>query len=299
MRYRYITVDVFTDRRFGGNQLAVLPDAAGLTGEQMQRITAEFNYSESTFVLPAEGDHTNKVRIFTPAHEMPFAGHPNIGTAFVLAAEGLVGGGDGETTVTFEELAGIVPVTIRFEDGRPVWCELAAPQLLSLGAKATPEAAARALSLSPDDIVMSTHPPQVASVGVEFLLVEVRDRAVLERARSNLDGMDALEAGGIVGAVHLYTRSDDEFDIRARMFAPGHGVAEDPATGSANCTLAGLLAHCDPKPDGSFEWKIAQGVEMGRPSSLAGAADKRGGKVTETRVGGGSVLVMEGTVEVD
>ena len=299
MRYRYITVDVFTDRRFGGNQLAALPDAEGLTGEQMQRITAECNYSESTFVLRAQGIHTNKVRIFTPAHEMPFAGHPNIGTAFVLAAEGLVGGADGETTVTFEEPAGIVPVRIRFENGKPVWCELAAPQLLSLGATATAEAAARALSLSPEDIVTSVHPPQMASVGVEFLLVEVKDRAALERARANMDGMDALEAGGLVSAVHLYTHSHDEFDIRARMFAPGHGVAEDPATGSANCTLAGLLAHCDPKPDGSFECKIAQGVEMGRPSALAGAAEKSSAKVTETRVGGASVLVMEGTIEVD
>ena len=299
MHYRYVTVDVFTNQRFGGNQLAVLPDAAGLSGEQMQQITAEFNYSESTFVLPADGEHTRKVRIFTPTYEMPFAGHPNIGTAFVLASEGLVVTGEDEVTVTFEELAGIVPVTVRLEDGKPVWCELAAPQPLTIGKAFSVERIAHALSLSPADIVTTTHPPQIASVGVEFLFVELLNRETLARARPNLEAFVALEADESVWAIHLYTHTTDEFDIRSRMFAPNSGIVEDPATGSANCTLAALLAHFDPRAQGTFAWRIAQGVEMGRPSSLAGSADKVDGKVSQARVGGASVLVMEGTIEVD
>jgi len=299
MRYRYYICDVFTDTRFGGNQLAVLPEAAGLSDGQMQQIAREFNFSESTFVFPAEAGHTRKVRIFTPAIEVPFAGHPNVGTAFALARAGELGPIETSITVTFEEKAGLVPVSIHKREGNRIWCELSAPQRLSLGKTFSAEMVAAAVSLTPDHIVTRTHLPQVASVGLPFLMAELKDRASLERARINMNGIDALVAEGVTPDIHLYTHSADEFDIRARMFAPLDGVPEDPATGSANCALAGLLSHHNEAADGSFNWRIAQGVEMGRPSVLEARSEKKAGIVVATWIGGASVLVSEGFILVD
>jgi trans-2,3-dihydro-3-hydroxyanthranilate isomerase len=296
MGYRYFICDVFTDTRFGGNQLAVLPEAAGLSDQRMQQVAREFNFSETAFVLPPERGHARRVRIFTPAVEVPFAGHPNIGTAFVLATMGAFGPIDGSITITFEEKAGLVPITIRRREGR-LWCELSAPERLSLGKTVAAETLASAVSLDPKDVVATTHPPQVVSVGLPFLVAELVNRAALARARVNAAGFDAIAAQGITPDVHLYARSADDFDIRARMFAPFDGVPEDPATGSANCALAGLLSHYG-HADGTVSWRIAQGVEMGRPSVLEASAEKRDGVVVATRVGGASVLVSEGTIEV-
>ncbi|HEX5718550.1 MAG TPA: PhzF family phenazine biosynthesis protein [Thermoanaerobaculia bacterium] len=298
MRYRYYICDVFTDIRFGGNQLAVLPEAGGLSDRQMQQIAREFNFAESTFVFPPEAGNTRKVRIFTPAIEVPFAGHPNVGTAFALATAGEFGPIEESITVTFEEKAGLVPVSIQQREGR-IWCELSAPQRLSLGKTISAEMVAASVSLSPDAVVTRTHEPQVASVGLPFLMAELADRAALERARINMNGIDAIAAEGVTPYIHLYTHSADEFDIRARMFAPLDGVPEDPATGSANCALAGLLSHYDMAADGSFQWRIAQGVEMGRPSILEARAEKRDGAVVAAWIGGASVLVSEGFIEVD
>ena len=299
MEYRYYICDVFTDRRFGGNQLAVLPQADGLSDRQMQQIAREFNFPESTFVFPPEAGHTRRVRIFTPSIEVPFAGHPNIGTAFALASAGEFGPIDGPVTVTFEEKAGLVPIAIHGREGGRIWCELSAPARLSLGKTVSAQLLSRAVSLSSDDIVTTTHLPQVASVGLPFLMAEVKDRAALGRARANHEGIEALVAEGVTPDIHLYTLSGDEFDIRARMFAPLDGVPEDPATGSANCALAGLLGHHDSAADGDFRWRIAQGVEMGRPSMLETRAKKRQGIVVDTWVGGASVLAGHGFIQVD
>lgn len=299
MEYRYYICDVFTDRRFGGNQLAVLPEAEGLSDRQMQQIAREFNFSESTFVFPPEAGHTRRVRIFTPSIEVPFAGHPNIGTAFALASAGEFGPIDGSVTVTFEEKGGLVPIAIHNREGGRLWCELSAPARLSLGKAVSAQVLSRAVSLSSDDIVTTTHLPQVASVGLPFLMAEVKDRAALGRARANHEGIEALLTEGVTPDIHLYTLSADEFDIRARMFAPLDGVPEDPATGSANCALAGLLGHHDSAADGDFRWRIAQGVEMGRPSVLETRVEKRRGIVVNTWVGGASVLVGHGFIQVD
>lgn len=296
-RHPFITCDVFTNTRFGGNQLAVLPDARGLSTAQMQQIAREFNFAESTFVLPSESC-TRRVRIFTPTNEMPFAGHPNVGTAFVLASTGELGPiGQEPVTVTFEEIAGTVPIRIGLRDGR-IWCELTAPQALSFGRPCSVEMLARAVSLEPGDIVVDRHAPQEASVGATFLFAELRTVEALARARPNLDGIAAIEAEGLKGYVHLYVPSSDDFDIRARMFAPEAGILEDPATGSANVALAAMLAHYDTAPHGEFSWRIAQGVEMGRPSVLDARATKHGGVVVQSHIGGSSVLVMEGTIAV-
>ena len=155
------------------------------------------------------------------------------------------------------------------------------------------------MSLSVDDIVTKTHPPQVASVGLPFLVAELTDRRVLKQARANLDRVEALATEGVTPDIHLYTHSDDDFDIRARMFAPLDGVPEDPATGSANGALAGILSDYNETADGTFKWRIAQGVEMGRPSVLDARAEKRNGVVIATWIAGNCVLVSEGALEVD
>jgi trans-2,3-dihydro-3-hydroxyanthranilate isomerase len=290
---------VFTETRFGGNPLAVLPQADGLSEPQMQQIAREFNFSESAFVTPSKAGHTRHVRLFTPTREVPFAGHPNVGTAFVLASTGELGEIRSSLTVTFEEEAGLVSVSIHEEQGKIAWCELAAPQQLSLGKIVPSELVARAISLSAEDIATETHRPQVGSVGFPFLIAELRDRAALERARVDLGGFEALRAERLPATVHLYARATDGFDVRARMFAPLSGVPEDPATGSAACALAGLLAHQDAQPGGSFRWRIAQGVEMGRPSTLIARAEKEDGVVRGTWVGGASILVSEGVIHLD
>ena len=299
MRYRYYTCDVFTETRFSGNPLAVLPQADGLSEHQMQQIAREFNFSESAFVFPSKAGHTRNVRIFTPVREVPFAGHPNVGTAFVLASAGEFGEILSSLTVTFEEKAGLVRVTIHEAHGEITWCELAAPQAFSLGKTIPVQLVASAVSLASEDIVTERHHPQVGSVGLPFLITELRDRSALERARVNISGCEALLNEGVRPSVHLYARVTDGFNIRARMFAPLSGVPEDPATGSANCALVGLLAHYSAEPSGSFSWRIAQGVEMGRPSTLMARAEKTAGVVQATWVGGTCVLVSEGVIRLD
>src|SRR5438132_13990446 len=288
MKYRYYTCDVFTETRFGGNPLAVLPKADGLSDHQMQQITREFNFSESAFLLPAKAGHTRHVRIFTPGGEVPFAGHPNVGTAFVLASVGEFGEINSSLTVTFEEEAGLVPITIYCEQGAVVRCEVAAPESLTLGKTIAIQLVASAVSLNPEDILTDTHHPQVCSVGLPFVITELNDRTALERARINMSGFDALAGMDIKPSMHLYVPVNESepdghgFHIRARMFAPLSGVPEDPATGSASCALAGLLAHYKEEPNGSFAWRIAQGVEMARPSTLLTRAEKADGTVQAT-----------------
>jgi len=289
---------VFTETRFGGNPLAVLPNADGLSAQQMQSIAREFNFSESTFVFPPQAGQTRRVRIFTPTREIPFAGHPNVGTAFVLAAIGEFGEIRSQT-VTFEEDAGLVPISIHADNGRVVRCELAAPQPVSLGKTIAPERIAAAVSLSAADIVTATHAPQVASVGLPFVITELKDRATLGRARANPAAFESLLAEDVRPSLHFYAHAKDGFDVRARMFAPLSGVPEDPATGSATCALAGLLAHYAAQGDATFTWRIAQGVEMGRPSTLIARAAKKAGVVEKTWIGGASVLFSEGVLHLD
>jgi len=299
MKHHYYICDVFTDRRFGGNQLAVLPEAQGLTAEQMQQVAREFNFSETAFVFPPEAGQTRLVRIFTPRIEVPFAGHPNIGTAYTLAVAGCFGEFDTSTNVTFEEKAGLVRLTVHRRSTDSLWCELAAPESLSIGQTVPTELLAAAISLEPADIVTDTHSPRVASVGLPFLFAELSDLSALRRARINMAALDTLVELDVTPDVHLYIQSGDEFDIRARMFCPMDGVPEDPATGSANCALAGLLCQHAPAKTASLNWRIAQGVEIGRPSLLETRAEKKNGTMTGTWVGGESVLVSEGWIEVD
>ena len=298
MQYKYYICDVFTKKRFGGNPLAVLPEAEGLTDNQMQQIAREFNFSESSFVFPPEYGNTRKVRIFTPTLEVPFAGHPNIGTAFVLASSGMIGDLHESTEIIFEEIAGLVPIFLRKFDDGSIWCELQAPEKLSIGDTVSVEDLASAISLKSGDIITDTHPPQHTSVGLPFVITELKDRQALKKASVNIEGFKKLASKYNTRFTHIYIRSNDEFDVRTRMFAPFDGMPEDPATGSANCALGGLLTHYNDSDSGEFEWKIAQGVEMGRPSYLKARTQKKGGEVTATFIGGNSVMVSEGIIFV-
>jgi trans-2,3-dihydro-3-hydroxyanthranilate isomerase len=294
MQIEFVTVDVFTERRFGGNPLAVIPDAAGLNTAQMQAIANEFNLSETTFVLPPKDPaHTAEVRIFTPKFEMPFAGHPSVGTAFVVGHRGHAG-----DMLTFEEKAGLVPLQLLRDGGAIVGARLTAPQLLKRGDEIGVDIIAAACSIAPGDIETRHHAPCIASCGTRFMFAEVKTRRALEAAQPRGDIFaQNFPIDGTTG-IHLYLRDGGEVDLRTRMFAPLHGVNEDPATGSANVALVGLVASLDPAANLSLNLRIAQGVEMGRPSLLEASAEKRGGEVVETRIGGRCVPVMKGTIEV-
>ncbi len=288
---------MFTKQRFGGNQLAVLPDAQKLSDWQMQQVAREFNFSETAFVLPAETGHTRKVRIFTPTTEIPFAGHPNIGTAFVLAETGALGK-EIPDTVLFEEKAGLVSIEIQANLDSPTSFELKAPQVLTLQEFPAIRSVAKALSLRENEIVVTTHAPTVASVGLPFLFVEVLDLSVLSQVRIDMAGFDRLLVEGAVPYVHVYTPKTGSTDIQARVFAPLDGVAEDPATGSANCALAALLSHYRSERDGEFSWCVFQGIELGRPSALRIRARKENGCVVASWVGGTCVMISEGWIDV-
>ena len=294
--YSFYTCDVFTDTQFGGNPLAVIPDAAGLSSEQMQLIAREFNFSETTFVLPPEQDHTRRVRIFTRQTELPFAGHPNVGTAYVLASTAELGDFDTETSVVFEEDAGLVPVSIRRRENGGIWAELQAPQEVQAGRVVPAELVAAALSLEVTDLNIATHPPQEASVGLPFIMAELNSLAALERIKLNLAAFDPLRDYSSRAPVLAYVKTGPEVDIRARMFAPLGGTHEDPATGSANSALVGFLALLDSAQDGDYSWRIAQGQEMGRPSILDARAQKRKGRVSGVWIGGESRMITKGEI---
>lgn len=300
MQVAFVTVDVFTDRQFGGNPLAVVPDAAGLSTRQMQDIAAEFNLSETTFVLPPKHDaHTAEIRIFTPRAEIPFAGHPNIGTAFVLALDGSCHGRPLPPGVMlFEQAAGLVRVELARDGGRISGARLAAPQALSFGRDVPAEVVAKSCALTASDIETTRHPPRIASAGIPFLLAEVRTREILAAAQPRTDVFTQHLPRDEAGGVFLYVRSqgDDAFDIQARMFDPLHGIMEDPATGSANLALIGLLAHLRPEPDLQLAVRIGQGFDMGRPSVLEARAVKKAGAVTEMVIGGSCVPVSRGVL---
>jgi trans-2,3-dihydro-3-hydroxyanthranilate isomerase len=309
--YHFATADVFTSRQFGGNQLAVVLDATGLSDDEMLSITREFNYSETTFVLPPERGGACRVRIFTPGGEVPFAGHPTVGTAHVLFALGRLraGAGEREARVVLEENVGDVPVAVRlpergdaaFGGPEPEFAQLTAVRLPEERREHDVDALAAALSLSPDDFVGGDWTPATASCGLPFVLVPLKSRAAVARARVRMDEWERRLAPDSWSREPMVFAMDAESsgaDIRARVFVPSLSVPEDPATGSACAALGGYLAARTPRLDGTLRWVVEQGVEMGRPSRLEIEADKSGGRVTAVRVGGSSVVVSTGEMRV-
>lgn len=311
MTYAYHTVDVFTDTPFCGNQLAVLPDARGLTTDQMAAITREFNYSETVFVLPPEdAANTRKVRIFTPGSELPFAGHPTVGTAFVLAATGEIELDGDETRIVFEEGVGPVPVLIRSTNGKPFFCELSAAKIPERGPESYDIGTiAELLSLSHADIdAGGPYAIEAVSAGVPFLFVPIRDVEALGRARVNVDLWERTLKNSWAPETYLFTEREEskalggvkngDGVLQVRMFAPSLGVSEDPATGGAAAAFAGYLAWRSARGDGTLRYTVHQGIEMGRPSKLMIEADVTDGAVTAVRVGGAAVLISSGTLHV-
>jgi trans-2,3-dihydro-3-hydroxyanthranilate isomerase len=290
--FRFVTVDVFTTTRFGGNQLAVFPDARGLSDAEMQALAAEFNLSETTFVLPPDSPKNSaRVRIFNRVAEMPFAGHPNVGTAFVLGREDE----DSPRAYRFEEPAGLVEVALlRDADDRVTGAEVAAPQPLRIGAELPVAIAAACASLPEAAIVTTRHAPTLAADGGnQRLLTEVTPEG-LTAAAPDLGAFRravAAHPAETRGFLSLYLYCRDGAAVRARMFSPLTGTWEDSATGSAATPLAGFLLHLDGGEEG--RWDITQGVEMGRPSLLlAGARRMEDG--IRARVGGQCVPVLRG-----
>jgi trans-2,3-dihydro-3-hydroxyanthranilate isomerase len=287
--FSFVTVDVFTDRRFGGNPLAVFPEARGMTDAEMQSLAAEFNLSETTFVLPpADPANTARVRIFNRKSEMPFAGHPNVGTGWVLNGTGKAKNG----MLRFEEIAGLVEVTV---EGTRV--SIAAPQPLQLGAEMPAELLAGCVGLAASDIVLTNHKPVLATVGNSFVVAEVTGDA-LTRATPDLgrirEAHKTYSAAG-PGRLPLYLYAHDGARVRTRMFSPLSGTVEDPATGSAATPLAALLLSLT--KDSERKVEIVQGVEMGRPSLLLCTARRAADGIRAT-VGGGCVPVLKGEVSL-
>lgn len=291
-RHRFVTLDVFTDRRFSGNQLAVFPDGRGIGDAEMQALAAEFNLSETTFVLPPDDPaNTARVRIFNRVAEMDFAGHPSVGTSFLLAEQGL----DRDGSLRLELRAGIVPVEVwRDAAGRVTGTAIGAPQPLLLGAELPVEDIAACLGIAPAGIVTARHAPIAASDGGNpRILCEVTPEA-LAQAVPDLGAFRRTVAKHpeLRGFLSLYPYwPQDGNKVRTRMFSPLTGTWEDSATGSAATPLAGFLLHRSGA--GSGAWDIVQGVEMGRPSLLRTTA-RRGADGIRATVGGACVRVTEG-----
>jgi trans-2,3-dihydro-3-hydroxyanthranilate isomerase len=295
----FVILDVFTGARFQGNPLAIVQGGEDLSDAQMQAIAREFNLSETVFLLPAENPaHTARVRIFTPAYEMPFAGHPTIGTAIFLAEERFGRSADQTVLVVLEENVGPVRCAVALSSSRTSFCEFDAPKVAAeTGPAATDEIVAAALGLEVSDIGFDRHMPTMYSAGTPYAFVPVSSLEALARARI---GAQFEAAAGDAGKVYVYARlpEDSPHAFRARMFAPDAGVPEDPATGSAAAAFAGVLARFEGLQDGYHQFPVEQGVEMGRPSLIAVEIEMAGGLLALARIGGEAVRVSRGEIEV-
>jgi trans-2,3-dihydro-3-hydroxyanthranilate isomerase len=305
-KLRYHIVDVFTDRQFGGNPLAVFTDGRGLSTETMQAIAKEMNLSETTFVLPPK-DAANHyhVRIFTPGSELPMAGHPTVGTTFILARESMIENSErendeGSTTVRLEEGVGLIPVQISWRDGTADFIEMNQPPP-TFGATFDDRAAlAGVISLEASDID-ARFPCQVVSCGVPFLFVPVTSLEAARRARPRLDLIEKV-LPGFPPEIFVFTTETEVpgSGVHSRMFAPGLGITEDPATGSANGPLGCyLVRHNVVASDTQLDITSEQGIEMGRPSFLRIRIDHDGEKITRVRVGGRCRYVGGGHLELE
>jgi len=303
MQLAFYTLDVFTDVRFHGNPVAVVLDADGLDTQRMQAIAREFNLSETVFIQkPERPAHSARMRIFTPATEIPFAGHPTVGTAALLAElrapdfEGVH-----ESIVVLEQTIGTVRVGVKLRQGKAAFAEFDAPRLpADEGALASPERLASALGLIPNEIGFENHRAMRFSAGNAFAFVPVATIEAIRRARPNPEHWTPAFAGqGFIGAF-LYTRQcvHTTSAFHARMFAPDYGVAEDPATGSAAVGLAGIVNKYDKLPDGLHKRIVEQGYEMDRPSHITLTLDVANGRLKAVRIGGQCVRVSEGRLSV-
>ncbi len=297
----YCLVDVFTNQPFGGNQLAVFPDARGLTPEMMQALAKELNLSESAFVLPAQdGASDYRVRFFTPAVELPMAGHPTVGTAFVLAYQGMIQLVEPETTITFEEGVGVVPVTLSTREGQLHLIQMRQP-LPTFGPVFTePEAIAQMLSLDPA-LLDTALPLEVVSCGVPFLFVPIKSLEAVRAIRFRLDIWERVLRDFAAPHVFVFTQEviHPDSTVHSRMFAPAMGIAEDPATGAASGPLGCYLVRhglVQPARTGSSQMVSEQGFELGRPSLVQVKIELDGQHITDVSIGGQCCFMGKGWI---
>ena len=292
----FVLCDVFAERQFEGNQLAVITDASSLTSSEMQKIASEFNFSESTFILPSKPPYSHKVRIFTPTHEVPFAGHPNVGTAHVLASN--TDTPEFPLNFNFHEHAGVVDVTVS-KSAEGIFCEIKAPEPLSIGAFVDPSEIATALDLIEENIKIDLHAPLIGSVGLPFILAGVVSRSVLANAEVNLTGFKKISEKYPCRDILIYW-IDSRDIIHSRVFAPFDNVMEDPATGSANGALVALLSSKRKDQNTDIKYTVHQGDDMGRPCRLYIRA-KRGATEDESEIfiGGYSKTTASGNLILD
>ena len=298
MARRFVVLDVFTDRPLSGNPLAVVLDAEGLDGNQMQSIAREFNLSETVFVEKAADEaHRARLRIFTPHHELPFAGHPTVGAAVLLAVQD---GVETSTDMVLEENVGLIPCHIKRRGERSGNATFTVPRIPEVFDVETvsAEACAQALGLDPSDIGFDGYKPVVASAGVPFVCVPLASRSALARISPSAGRLIGT-FGGEADSVYVFCRDEEgEGDIRARMFAANMGIDEDPATGSAAASLAAVLMAGEKLTDGFHAFDILQGVEMGRSSLVRLGLEVTNGSLTSVTIGGGAVIVSEGVLHV-
>lgn len=303
MELDFDTLDVFTDRRFAGNPLAVVHGADGLDTAAMQTIAREFNLSESVFVMkPDNPAHSAKIRIFTPAMELPFAGHPTVGTA-VLLAELRAGDGsrDMDSLVVLEEQIGVVRVGVKLRRNAAGFAEFDAPKLPEdSGPAPDVQLLAPAVGLEPSEIGFANHRPTYYSAGVPFTFLPVSSLAVIARAEIQAGHWANAFGSTRTGKLSVYCRetiaSSSAFHVR--VFAPAAGVPEDPATGSAAAAFAGVIHRFDGLRDGHHKQMIEQGFEMGRPSHIAVGMEVERGQLTNVRIGGSAVRVSCGKIRM-
>ncbi|MBV5261064.1 PhzF family phenazine biosynthesis protein [Synechococcus moorigangaii CMS01] len=292
--YTFYTLDVFTEQIFGGNPLAVFPEAQGLSTAQMQAIAKEFNLSETVFVLPAEKADCNfKLRIFTPNAEIPFAGHPTVGTAYLLAHLGLIS--PTQTQIFLEEGVGTVPVAIAWDNTQVKTTVLSAAQA-PVFSPVPKVAIAELLTLSPEDLAPNLA-PAVISCGLAFFYIPLASEAALNRCSLNISLWEKTLKNTEAVNIYPFFVAENQ-TIYARMFAPALGIREDPATGSAATALAGYLAKYFPSQENRNLWQIYQGIQMGRPSQLSLIMKKNADGTVDINVGGASVLVSEGRLKL-
>jgi len=299
MARRFITLDVFTSERFTGNPLAVVLDAEGLDDAGMQTIAKEFNLSETVFVLPPDDPHQRAdIRIFTPARELPFAGHPTVGTAVLLALLDQ-NGRPGAVAFGLKEKVGIVPCAVEVKDTVSGEARFRLPRLpSSWGEGKDTTTCAWALGLDPTEIGFERHMPSRHSAGVAYDLVPVASLEALARAWPKGEAFDRAFGDSDHPAAYVYARVPDAeaLRFRARMFGPGMGIVEDPATGSAAAAFAGALMQCEPLGDGEHSIVIEQGVEMGRASEISLQMVIRNGALASAEIGGSAVMVSRGEI---
>ncbi|HEX2148524.1 MAG TPA: PhzF family phenazine biosynthesis protein [Pseudorhizobium sp.] len=304
MARRYGIYDVFTDRALAGNPLAVIFDGDGLDDEVMQAVAREMNLSETVFVQAAANPgHTAKLRIFTPGRELPFAGHPTVGTAVALAELQHGANRDIDMVCMLEEMVGPVRCAVRLRQDSAGFAEFDLPKMPApVDLPVDRQGVADALSLTAGAIGFENHRVSIWSAGVPFVMIPVHNRASVETLEFDATLWEKLAPfveGGLASAF-VYCRGAVNHQARfhARMFSPDMGIAEDPATGSAVAALAGAIHHFDALPDGHHPILVEQGVEMGRPSYIHLHVDVKEGQIAKARIGGQAVRLARGTLEL-